>query len=247
MFFTFQKIVWFLVLPPAGLMILMLPGLFARRGRIRRGLLIAGFLLLYLLSLPTVSDLLLEPLEKAVPAPAAYDSADAVVVPGGGSVDVPWGSPVPNAESWTRLAKGMEIAWKLGVPLVLAGGNGEPFATGLSDADVMAEAAAASGFPRKGMIVENRSKNTLENSIEVRKVVKGNRIVLATSAYYMRRAKRMFERRGFDVIPAPTNYMVQKRRMTPALLIPRAGALAASSTALAEWLSLGWWRLRGEI
>lgn len=151
---------------------------------------------------------------------------------------------VKPSAGWSR---GVELAKAMNIPLVLTGGNGEPFATRLNDADVMAEEAYRMGMPRSRVIVENRSRNTLENSHAVRKLVKGDRIILATSAYYMKRAATMFTKRGFTVIPAPTGQLVQTRKKGPAAFIPRAGILANSSTALAEWLSLGWWGIRGEI
>jgi len=107
------------------------------------------------------------------------------------------------------------MAKKGEIPLVLCGSNGEPFATSLNDADCMAEAAYAMGMARNRFIVENRSRNTLENAREVRKILKGKRVILATSAYYMRRAVAMFTRQGFTVIPAPTYYLVQTRKMAP--------------------------------
>jgi uncharacterized SAM-binding protein YcdF (DUF218 family) len=70
---------------------------------------------------------------------------------------------------------------------------------------------------RSTVIVENRSRNTLENAREVRKILKGKRIILATSAYYMRRAVAMSRRQGFTVIPSPTFYLVQTRRPLPFL------------------------------
>lgn len=252
MLFTLQKLIWYLVMPPSSLILLMLFGLFiARRHRkTGRALVIAGLGALYLLSLDPVANLLLRPLENAAPPLQRLPAAvAAVVVPGGGSVDLaPFGVPsVPNAETWTRLVKGIELARELNVPLVLAGGNGEPFAARLNDAEVMAAAAYALGMPRQQVIVENRSRNTLENSHAVRAVVKGERIILATSAYYMKRAVRLFSKRGFTVIPAPTYHLCQPRRINIFTLIPGASNLARSSTALAEWLSLGWWGLRGEL
>lgn len=239
-------------MPPSSLIILMLAGLAIARKRPRTGrsLVLAGVILLYSLSLEPVANLLLKPLESAAPPlrqlPAA---ADAVVVPGGGSVDLTWADapPVPNAETWTRLVKGIELARTMNVPLVLTGGNGEPFATTLNDADVMATAALALGMPRSQVIVENRSRNTLENSHAVRRIVRGDRVILATSAYYMKRAVIMFEKRGFTVIPAPTCPLVQTRKTGFVTLIPSAGNLARSSMALAEWLSLAWWGIRGEL
>jgi uncharacterized SAM-binding protein YcdF (DUF218 family) len=146
-----------------------------------------------------------------------------------------------------RLVKGVELASRMNIPLVLTGGNGEPFATTLNDADVMAETAYLLGMPRSRVIVENRSRNTLENSHAVRAIVKGDRIILATSAYYMKRAVAMFTRRGFKVIPAPTGQLVQTRKRSPTAFIPRASIFAHSTVALAEWLSLAWWGVRGEL
>jgi uncharacterized SAM-binding protein YcdF (DUF218 family) len=252
MLFTLQKVIWFLMLPPASLILLMLLGavIFGKRRKAGKALILAATLLLYLLSLGPMADFLLRPLESAVPPlKVVTAAADAVVVPGGGSVDRSWVGlgPVPNSETLTRLVMGVELAKNKKIPLVLCGGNGEPFSTTLNDADCMADAAYAMGMTQSGVIVENRSRNTLENAREVRKLLKGKRIILATSAYYMRRAVAMFTRQGFTVIPASTYYLVQTRKTTAALLIPNASNLANSSTALAEWLSLAWWKLRGEI
>ncbi len=253
MLFVIQKIIWFIILPPSSMFIMILAGylLAGRYRRTGRGLIITGLALLYLLSLGHVADMLLRPLERgSLPLkPDGPIAADAIVVPGGGSVDLDWlgAGPVLSGENYARVFQGVELARKLDIPLVLTGGNGEPFTTKLRDADVMAEAALAMGVPRKRIIVENESRNTLENSHAVRKIVKGNRIVLATSAYYMRRARVMFERRGFTVMPAPVYYLVSTRKCNPASLIPRAGDLSRSSTAVAERLGRIWWRIRGEM
>jgi uncharacterized SAM-binding protein YcdF (DUF218 family) len=252
MLFTLQKLIWYAVLPPGSLILLMTIGLIISSSRRKLGmaLVTVGIVLLYLLSLGPVADRLLGPLESySKPLDKLPVAADAVVVPGGGSVDLAWlgAGPVPNAETYTRLVKGVEIARALHIPLVLSGGNGEPFATRLNDADVMASAACAMGMPKHQVIVENASRNTLENSHAVRRIVAGNRIVLATSGYYMRRAVAMFTRRGFTVIPAPTYQHVQGKKYGIYMLIPSSGALEGSSRALAEWLGMAWWKIRGEM
>jgi uncharacterized SAM-binding protein YcdF (DUF218 family) len=252
MLFSLQKLIWYAAVPPGSLILLMILGLFLSRSRRNLGaaLVAGGIVLLYLLSLGPVADQLLRPLESySKPLDKLPVTADAVVVPGGGSVDLDWlgAESVPNAETYTRLVKGIEIARALRIPLVLTGGNGEPFATRLNDADVMASAAGALGVPKQQMIVENVSRNTLENSHAVRRIVTGNRIVLATSAYYMRRAVAMFASRGFTVIPAPTCQAVQNRKYGIYMLIPNSGALERSSRAIAELMGMAWWKLRGEI
>jgi len=252
MAFVLQKIIWFLALPLPGLLFLMLAGLLlsVKWQRFGKALILFGVAALSVLSLGSTADMILRPLERGYP-PLKVEKpvADAVVVPGGGSVDLGWmhAAPVLNAETMSRLVTGIEYAKKLRVPLILCGGNGEPFSTKLNDADVMADAAYAMGMPRDQVVVENVSRNTLENSHAVRKLVKGDRIILATSAYYMRRAHAMFSKRGFTVIPAPTFFLAQTPVPSPASFIPKAADLSRSTTGIAEWMSLAWWWVRGEL
>jgi uncharacterized SAM-binding protein YcdF (DUF218 family) len=252
MLFVPQKIIWYVILPPASLLILIAAGLLIRRRYRRTGniLVLSGLALLYALSLAPVADMILRPLERAHPGLINEKvSADAVVVPGAGSVDLEWmgAGPDPSAESGMRLMKGVELAQKLHLTLILCGGNGEPFATDLRDADAMAAAALRLGIPSRQVVVENESRNTLENSHAVRRLAQGNRIILVTSAYYMRRAVALFERRGFTVIPAPVYFLTQHRKKNLSALIPGARNLDRSSVGIAEWISMGWWRIRGEI
>ncbi len=252
MTFALQKIIWFLIIPPASLLTLILIGLLLlrRNNRLGKSFILCGLFLIYLLSLGHIADLILKPLEgRYPPLRSEHIVADAVVVPGGGSVDLDWlgAAPAPNAETTARLIMGVELARKLRVPLILCGGNGEPFATKVNDADAMATAVFALGMNRKQIIIENVSRNTLENSYAVRKLIKGDRIVLATSAYYMRRATALFERRGFTVIPAPVYFLAQSRIFSYASFIPKAVDLSHSTIGIAEWLSLFWWHARGEI
>ncbi len=252
MSFVLQKLIWFILVPPTSLFVLILAGAFLlnRHRRTGKALIFAGLALLYLLSLGPVADAILRPLERATPPLRDENlAADAVVVPGGGSVDLEWmgGGAVPNAETLSRLVTGVRFAKKLGVPLVLCGGNGEPFATKVRDADAMFPAALAMGMDERQVIVENESRNTLENSHAVRKLVRGDRIILATSAYYMRRARAMFEKRGFTVIPAATTHLAGTRRYSASVLIPGAANLAHSAVGIAEWISMVWWSLRGEM
>jgi uncharacterized SAM-binding protein YcdF (DUF218 family) len=251
MLFTAQKLIWFLLIPPASPMLLMLAGmlLITKRKLLGWALILCGFVALYLLSLGLTADGILKPLEgRYPPLRPGRVNADAVVVPGGGSVDLGWmnAEPVPNEETLSRLVVGVELAKRFKLPLVLCGGNGEPFATTVKDAGVMARAVSAMGMPPQQVIVENDSRNTLENSHAVRKLVKGDRIVLVTSAYHLPRAAAMFAKRGFTVIPAPAYFLAQKRLLSAASFIPKAVELSHSTVGIAEWISLAWWRVWGE-
>ncbi len=253
MTFVLQKALWFLMLPPASLMILIFAGLLLinkKRRLLGKFLIFLGVAVLYVLSIGQVADMIVKPLEKASkPLTEEKIQTDAVVVLGGGSVDLEWlgTAPVPNSETSSRLLEGVLLARRFEVPLILSMGNGESFATKVNDADTMAQTALAMGIPKRQIIIENVSRDTLENSYAVRKLVKGNRIILVTSAYHMKRAKAMFVKRGFTVIPAPACFLAQQRKFTPISLIPLTSALSESTTGIAEWISLFWWGVRGEM
>ncbi len=252
MSFTISKILLSLITPPAGLMIIILVGLLTI-GCCRwfgRFLVILGIALLYCLSISPVSDALLKPLESAwPPLKDTHVKAEAIVVLGGGVRDSSWAGAAagPGPEAEARLVKGIVIYRSMHVPLVLAGGNGDPFRAVPGDADVMQPLARALGVPTKDIIAENKSRNTLEAAKNLKQLVKARRIIVVTSAYHMKRAVAMFRKQGFEVVPAPAVYLSEQRPLSVHSLIPRANALAASSAACSEYLSLLWYSLNGDL
>jgi uncharacterized SAM-binding protein YcdF (DUF218 family) len=250
--FTLAKMLLLLVVPPSGMLVLMAGGLIMRRWHRTAGLsLVAlGAFLLYAVSLAPVSGMLIRPLESyAPPFSGTTARVDAVVVLGSGVTDLSWvpAPPSPSATALERLTAGIEIARRLKVPLAVSGGTGEVDGSDIREADAMADAAVRLGFPRRSIIVDNSSRNTLENARSVGRLLSGRTIVLATSAYHMRRAAAMFRRQGFTVIPAPAGYRSRSFAPSWADLIPRASALAVSSLAVSERLSLAWYGMRGTL
>jgi uncharacterized SAM-binding protein YcdF (DUF218 family) len=194
--------------------------------------------------------MLIRPLETfSQPYSGTKERVDAVVALGGGVHDRSWvpAPPAPTGTSLERLAAAIEIARNLRVPLVISGGTGEIAGHGPREADAMAAAAVRLGFPRKSIVIENRSRNTLENAEAVGKLIPGRTIVLVTSAFHMKRASGMFRKLGFAVIPAPTGYHAETRPSSWTGLIPHADNLATSSTAISERLSLFWYAFQKKI
>lgn len=250
--FIIPKILQYLLIPPANLLVLMLAGLlFLRRHqRAGRALLAIGVIFLYLLSLPLVADMIIRPLESAYPPlDGPPPGADAVVVLGGGVRNLSWvpAAPAPSNMAIERLVKGVELARKLHIPLVTSGGTGEINDSGVREADAMAAVAARLGMHRKDILTESRSRNTLENARSTRNLIAGRTIILVTSAFHMKRAAAMFSKAGFEVIPAPVGHRSQTRPISPANLLPETGHLLTSSIAISEYLSLAWYSLRGVI
>jgi uncharacterized SAM-binding protein YcdF (DUF218 family) len=141
----------------------------------------------------------------------------------------------------------VQIARNHRLPLVITGGSGEPAPGAVREADAMAAAAIRLGFPAEHIVIENRSRNTWENAESVQKLLPGKTILLVTSAFHMRRSIGMFKKQGCIVLPAPAGYRSQTRHGSVTDYLPQASALAVSSTAIAEYLSLSWYRMTGNI
>jgi uncharacterized SAM-binding protein YcdF (DUF218 family) len=250
--FIIAKVIMYLILPPASLLALILGGLVLARWRRSAGkvMVAAGIVLLYFLCLPPVADMLIRPLEAAFPP--FHDpgmEVNAVVVLSGGAKDLSWvpAPAAPSEASLERLVAGMQIARTRRLPLVITGGSGEVTSGGVPEANAMADIAARLGFPAKDIIIENHSRNTVENAEKIKDLISGRTIILVTSAFHMKRSTRIFSKQDFIVLPAPAGYTSPSRPFSITFLIPRAGALDISATALSEYLSLAWYGMTGRL
>jgi uncharacterized SAM-binding protein YcdF (DUF218 family) len=246
MAFIFLKTLLLLILPPASLVLLLALGFLVGPRRFLGRLLIAlGFLLLYLLSISPISDALLGPIETAFPPWKDEPvKADAIVVLGGGVRDLAWlAQPCqPSGTSKERAVMGITIYRKHRLPLVFMGGNGDPsVTTACTDADAMVRTAVELGVPARDVKAENKSRNTLESARALKNVIKGNSIILVTSAFHLKRATAMFVKQGFRVTPAPAGYRCEHKKLTFFSFIPRVESLVDSSTAVSEYVSFLWY------
>lgn len=245
--FYLAKVILYLLLPPASILIIIGFGLLLQRrySLVSRVLVIAGFFLLYLLSIEPVSNTLIRPLERFAP-PLQMDKldAEAVVILSGGVIDLSWLglAPEPSDLSLRRLVYGIDLYRKLKIPLIISGGSGSPVLPKISEGQTMADFAISLGVSENDIEVEGFSRNTIENARNVREMFKGNvRIILVTSAFHMKRAYTLFKRQGLDVIPAPCDFRSEKTILSLFSLIPNANALEDSSIAIYEYLGLIWY------
>jgi uncharacterized SAM-binding protein YcdF (DUF218 family) len=257
MLFYIQKTILYLLLPPSGPLLLILAGfLFSltRHKKAGKVLVVTGIALLYLLSTEAVATRLIAPLELEH-APLQKEkvlSADAIVVLTAGVTDLSYIGlkPQPSRTSVFRLVKGISIFRQMSdTPMIICGGAGAPEKPGLSEGAALADVAGSLGIPKKDLILEGRSKNTYEGAREVSRILKGKgkRIVLVTSAHHMGRSVKFFEKAGFEVLPAPTDYISEGRSLNFYSLVPSAGDMGISATALYEYLSRLWYMMRDFI
>jgi len=252
MFFVLSKVLLYLILPPSCIIILMAVGfvIVKQKRVVGWGLIVFGFLLLYGLSTGPGINALIVPLETShPPLKDGTVHADAIVVLTGGVSDLAWIGlePEPSDISLERLVKGVMLYRALRRTLIIAGGSGSLIHSEISEADAMSRAALDLGVPAQDMVIENKSRNTLESARAVRGLLKGNRIILVTSAYHMKRSVALFKKQGFDVVPAPTGYLAMDRPVSLYAFIPSAVGLSTSAVALSEHISFAWYSMKGDL
>jgi uncharacterized SAM-binding protein YcdF (DUF218 family) len=125
-------------------------------------------------------------------------------------------------------------------PLIVSGGG--PFQ--LPEAEVIATFLRELKRDMPPIIIEGRSTSTRDSAAAVAKLISGGprRIVLATSALHMPRARWTFERAGFEVCPWALNSRYVPVD-SPAALWPQSTSLDKAEWALYELLGTIYYRL----
>lgn len=244
---AYTRLIEMLILPPGGPLLLMAVGvlLWHRYRKLSKGLLISGALLLYVLSTPLMARLLASGLEPVTPLEVeSIDqySADAIVVLAGPDdyPDAPeYATDTVGPKMLTRLRYAAYLQRKTALPLIVVGGDamGRGIPAAVNMAQILTEEF---GVPvTRG---DGRSKHTFDNAhyaYEVMQDLNGERILLVTHAWHMRRAQAAFEARGLTVIPAATSFQTDGELSQGLFaLIPRPAAMDTSYWTIREWLGL---------
>lgn len=266
--FFLSKLFDFLFLPPAILILIAATGvilLFRRRIKAAKIVLITGLLLFYLCSIEPAAMLLL-PLENAHPPllgteDEAAEQADYIVILGGGTISSSpeaggidtekAGDAGPSSfrgtlspDSLKRLVYGYELHRRYGLPVILSGGlvlkkeGSEP------EAVAARRRLLLMGMEESKIFVEEKSRNTWENARYTEERYGPETLILVTSAYHMPRSVYSFSRRGMEVIPAPTDYKLDRTGLSLRSFIPSLSSMENCRTALREYIGNLYYRLK---
>lgn len=199
------------------------------------------------------SETLVRSLEGYSRPPASDVTADAIVVLGGGiQPATPPRRAVEVTDAGDRILEALRL-WREGRAsrIVTSGGSFERDAR--PQAAGAAELLKFLGVPADAILVQPGSLTTSEEAIVIWNLLEPygqRRILLVTSALHMRRAAERFRTQGFEVIPAPTDFIAtdaRKRSVGFTLLtwLPRVESLSLTTRALHEWLGIAVARVSG--
>ena len=126
--------------------------------------------------------------------------------------------------------------------------GGMPDGGAMSEAETM-KAVLENEFRVPVTWMETASSTTYNQASNVMHILGPSgmrRIQLVTHAWHMPRAQAVFTQAGFDVIPAPTQF-VEPRETTVLDFMPSASALRDSHHFFHEVLGLAWYRLKSKF
>lgn len=256
MFFAVSKIFWLIAEPLTFLLVLLCIGValqFTRWARLGRRWTAVTTLALVVLCITPVGTALLLPLENRFPQPPADLPAPTGIIVLGGALQerkTEARGQTILSEDGARLIAGLELARRYpNARLIYSGGSGD-----LLD-QASAEAVGARKFwldlggPADRMSFESRSRNTWENALFTRDLLRpkpDETWLLVTSAWHMPRSMGIFRRLGFDVIAYPVAYRTFGDARDWSLFMSASDRIPMLDLSMREWIGLIAYRLTGK-
>ncbi len=248
---------------PLGLVTVLL--LFARlflRQKVswQNRIIVFAFLLLWLGGNNWVTTVLVRSLEYQYLPMNEVPESEVIVILGGSTRPLTYPRPIVEVnEAGDRLLYGGWLYKQGKAPHILVSGGGIGWLGGTTpEAERMVSVLSMMSIPEEVIWLESQSRNTEENARFTREILQAKgitQILLVTSATHMPRSVMLFENQGFDVIPAPTDFMSEPPplyknggEMAAGLfvdLIPQANNLDVTTRVIKEYIGIRFYRLQG--
>jgi uncharacterized SAM-binding protein YcdF (DUF218 family) len=191
------------------------------------------FLIVLIVAFTPVTSYLLKPLLMK----EEIRKADAIVVLGGG---LDRGRYL-TLESSHRLIRGVQLYHEGQAPKIIFSGGVSP-KVGVAEGAVLAQEAKRMHIPAEDIIIENKSRRTYEQAVEIKKITDPRRwksLLLVTSCAHMKRAVHAFEQVGFKVYPAPADPL-EKNAQGPLERIALFGKIIHEYGGMIYYRIKGW-------
>ncbi len=222
--------------------------------RKKSGFIIIALGLIAITSTPIASKTFLRAIEgqatKSTPTDIAF--SDAVVVLGGfigrvqttNGVELEWG----NA---SRFFAGIELMKENKAPYLIFTNEKLPWMPDTVPVGTfLSNYAELLGVNPKKILITRDVQNTEEESKAVR-LLGGqyhlHRIILVTSAFHMQRAKQLFEKEGFIVMPYPVHFSGNADNINLLDFIPNAHSMMITEGAIKELMARVYYRIKASI
>jgi uncharacterized SAM-binding protein YcdF (DUF218 family) len=159
----------------------------------------------------------------------------------GDSTYIEWGDPDRFFGEIALFKAGM--AQKL----VFTGGKKPWEKAKKTEGEVLKEYAISSGIPSDKIFITKDVENTAEETEAVKELISpSKKIILVTSAYHMYRAKKLFEKQGFEVIPLKVDFKASgNNQVTFMDFLPSAINLELTDVGIREIIGRIYYIIKG--
>lgn len=227
--FILSKLLLIAILPFTWIIVVFIWALVTKNNRLRKKLLFAGLILMYLFSVP----LLLNTYAKLWRYPAeplknnkVYSCA--VILDGFGSEKQDSTGYFNGASDRFIQALKLKATGKAS-HLLITGGNASITPDGFSEGRWVQSQLKDLNVPDSSVLIEGQSRNTIENAAYTKKLLAARHLpppyLLVTSDFHMRRAMLIFQKSGINVTPYPCHYIAGVEKQGLYSLLPAAETL----------------------
>ncbi len=247
LFFYLSKLLWLIISPDSLLLLLIILSLilfYIGKNKLAKKMLsITSGILLFIAFFP-IGEWLLYPLESRFQTnPVLPEKIDGIIVLSGaedaelshvwGQVEL--GSAAERDLTFISLAQRHPQA-----KLVFTGGSGSLTKQQFKGADIAEQLFKQLGFNTDKILFERESRNTYENAIFSKKLikpVKNENWILITTSWHMPRSVGIFCKEEWPVIPYPVDHQTNKNELFK-INFSLAENLLGLKIAIKEWLGL---------
>ncbi len=231
------KVIQSLIMPSTFIFIFIVLGFIflLKRNRWGKRFFFLGILSYFIFSITPVSDFLLNSLEKNYTPLSIKEISGAdkiVLLLGGRESNILRGSEVLRI--WHLADRDMKV--------IISGTD--PIIATSQEARAVRNFFTHRGIKEEDIIIEGKSRNTMENVRNVQKIVGQEPFFLVTSAYHMDRSLSEFRKTGANPLPAPADF---KRKIYPTYnffdFIPNAYSLRNADIAFHEHIGRVYYRV----
>lgn len=253
MFFILSKLFWSLAAPSHLLTFLVLmTGVCLVFHRRRSALALGGLagLILIVADFSPLPVMAMRAMESEYPRPPSPPHVDGILILGSGyntALLKARGAPQANAGAY-RLVEGFIAArHHPEARVVFSGGSGSLKGSRYSEAGTARYVLEELGLDPQRLTLEDRSRNTYENILFSRQIVKprpGEVWLLATSAMHLPRAMAIAKKQGWPMLPWPTDYITLPQGQRDWTQV--GDNLSDADYVVHEWVGLFVYRLTGK-
>jgi uncharacterized SAM-binding protein YcdF (DUF218 family) len=229
MFFVFSKLLVGFIYPFTWILVFLIAAAVVKRPLLKRRFLITAAILALIFSNPFLLDQFAKRWDIA-PVPLKNSGPySCVIVLGGFAGEDNNGNGFFNTNA-DRFIQGVKLVTTgKSSSILISGGNGVLIHDKFAEADWVQTQLKAFKVPDSCVLIEDKSRNTLENAAFSKVVINARNLpppyLLVTSAFHMRRSLSIFKKEKLDVIPYPCNYMAGNGKTSPDSFIPSAEPL----------------------